>query len=107
EDAADVTEVKRQSEQLNERLETLMQELANRQQQLAARLSARKQLQTAIGFDKDMSLGARKMFAADQQAFYQQLLGEMFQFFTGSDQGRCMSLSLSVEELLFFVRLLL
>lgn len=103
-DAGDLRDI---SEQLNEGLQALMLDMANQQQRFAERLSTRIQLQAAIGFGEGAPSSARKMHAADQQAFYNQLLGEMLQFITGSDQGRCVSFELSVEELLFFIRLLL
>src|SRR5690606_22092211 len=102
-----VDDLRTSSAQLNEQLEAMMREMASQHEQFAERLSTRVQLQAAIGFKEDAPSDVRRMYAADQQAFYSQLLGEMLQFFTGSNQGRCVSFGLSVEELLFFIRLLL
>lgn len=95
------------AERLNDGLEETLEAIAARHRQIAERLALRRQLQAAVGFDKEMPTGVRQMLATDQQAFYRQLLGEMLQFFTGSEQGRCVSFGISVEELLFFIRLLL
>jgi len=92
---------------INSTVDDVLRTVEARHAQFSDRLLARQQLQAAIGADIDMPAAAKEMLATDQLAFYAELLGDMLYFFTGSERGRCVAFNLTVEELLFFVRLLL
>jgi len=95
------------ADQVNAEVAAALEAIEQSRTRFQERLFARRQLQEAIGMDARMPHAARRMLAADQLAFYTELLRDMLLFFTGSERGRCVSFNLTVEELLFFIRLLL
>ena len=103
----DMQDFAEELQRVNGAISAVLAAVVARQQEFENRLTLRKQLQEVFGAESDMSAGARRMYVEDQLAFYRQLIGEMLTFFTGSEHGRCVSFSLTVEELLFFIRLLL
>ncbi len=92
---------------MNDTISEVLDAVSTQQRQFESRLATRRQLQAVLAPEHDMPSEAKQMYVEDQLAFYRQLIGEMLTFFTGSEQGRCVSFSLTVEELLFFIRLLL
>ncbi|PPK99500.1 hypothetical protein [Parapedobacter indicus] len=105
--AGDVQNFLEQLQHINGGISEMLEAVVARQQEFENRLAIRRQLQEVFGSGNEMPAGARRMYVEDQLAFYRQLIGEMLAFFTGSEHGRCVSFSLTVEELLFFIRLLL
>ncbi|GGG96575.1 hypothetical protein GCM10007415_34730 [Parapedobacter pyrenivorans] len=92
---------------LNSMSYNALSELGERYQRLGDSLNARRNLQEAIQPALELPIEARRMYVLDQLSFYERFVSEMMTFLTGSDYGRCISFSLSVEELLFFLRLVL
>ena len=102
-----VVDSAQQLQRMNEMIGDVLDMVKTRQRLFETRLDARRQLQAVFGPEHDMPDEAKGMYMEDQLVFYRQLLAEILTFFTGSGQGRCVSFSLTVEELLFFIRLLL
>ncbi|WP_257667198.1 hypothetical protein [Parapedobacter tibetensis] len=92
---------------LNQRIRSLLEQIGQKQSVMIDRLDTREMLQNALKPMAGMPPQAWQMYANDQLAFYQDLVADMMAFFTGNDQGRCVAFALTVEELLFMIRLLL
>src|SRR5690606_2710789 len=76
---------------MNDTISDVLDAVSTQQRQFESRLATRRQLQAVLAPEHDMPNEAKQMYVEDQLAFYRQLIGEMLAFFTGSEQGRCVS----------------
>lgn len=94
-------------EDINSELQALLDDICQAHSQYADSIHTRRAMQHWLAPAQDAPPAAIAMYLGDQFDFYRGIIEEMMAAFTGSERARCVSFALSVDELLFVIRLLL
>lgn len=94
-------------EDINSELQSLLDDIRQAHGHYAESLSTRRAMQHWLAPDREAPSAAIAMYLNDQFDFYREIVADMMAAFTGSERNRCVSFALSVDELLFMIRLLL
>ncbi len=94
-------------DEINAEIQEVLDNIRTTHQRYHEKTVARQAMQQWLKPSEGVPDEAIRMYLSDQIDFYQELVADMMAFFTGSERRRCVAFALSVEELLFMIRLLL
>lgn len=105
--ARDIPGCLRILEEINTELQAMLEDIHQAHSQYEEKTRTRKAMQQWMKPTEDTPPAAVGMYLNDQFGFYRDLIEDMMAVFTGSERTRCVSFALSVDELLFMIRILL